>query len=178
MNINHEILSSRLKEVRTSLNLTQSAFAESIDISTIMVSSLENSVKVPSFNLITTIATKYNVSLDWLCGLSESRYFDNSIHTYSDLFRMLISILEYHYTAEDKTEVPIIHSVECEDKQFPVSMQFMEDENYRTFLTAWIKIFKLYHEGTIEKDLYELWLEKEYKKYDHPINGVSAVGHK
>ena len=177
MNIKNEILPSRLKEVRTSLNLTQYAFAERIGMSAVMVSGLENGTKIPSFNLITTIATEFNVSIDWLCGLSESRYFDNSIHTYSDLFRMLVNILEYHYTAEDETEVPIIRYINCEEEQFPVSLQFMEDDNYRTFLTAWIKIFKLYNEGTIEKDLYELWLEKEFGKYNYEINGIPASSH-
>ena len=60
------IISIRIKELRTSLKLTQKDFAASLNISIVSVSSYETSAKKPSLDILISIAKNYNVSLDWL----------------------------------------------------------------------------------------------------------------
>lgn len=166
-----ETFSSRLKQLRSSLGMTQVQFAEHIHTTQTTLSSYENLGKSPSLDVAITIAKECNVSIDWLCGLSETKSINGTITTYSDLFRSLVKILEFSYTLDDNSLVPIIQTIHYEHSNAPLSFEFYEDTNCRNFIVAWIKMFKLLNDKTIERDLYELWLEKEYSKYNRPING-------
>lgn len=164
--------SCRLKQLRSSMNMTQVQFAEYIHTTQTTLSSYENLGKIPSLDVAITIATECNVSIDWLCGLSETKSTDGEIKTYSDLFKSLVNILQFSRTSEENEIVTIIQSIHYDDKNEPLSFDFYEDINCRSFITGWIKMFKLLIDKTIEKDLYDLWLEKEYAKYDRPIDGM------
>lgn len=83
-----------------------------------------------------------------------------------------MKILEFSYTSDDNSLVPIIQTIHYEHSNTPLSLEFYEDTNCRNFIVAWIKMFKLLNDKTIERDLYELWLEKEYSKYNRPIDGL------
>lgn len=50
-------LSSRIKELRTSLGMTQSTFAESIGTSQNALSGYENKDRIPSFEVLLSIAS-------------------------------------------------------------------------------------------------------------------------
>ena len=64
---NATLLCSRLKELRSSLNLTQKEFAEQVGASTVSISSYEIGAKTPSLEMLLSIAKTFHVSLDWLC---------------------------------------------------------------------------------------------------------------
>ena len=164
--------SSRLKQLRSSMNMTQVQFAEHIHTTQTTLSSYENLGKIPSLDVAITIAKECNVSIDWLCGLSKTKSIDGEITTYSDLFKSLTNILQFTRTSEDNEIIPIIQSINNDDVNKPLSFDFYEDVNCRNFITAWIKMFKLLMDNTIEQDLYDLWLEKELAKYDRPIDGM------
>ena len=66
-----EIFSQRLRELRASKEKTQAEFVEGLGITASALSSYEKNTKNPSINVVKRIAKKYNVSIDWLCGLSE-----------------------------------------------------------------------------------------------------------
>ena len=165
-----ETFSSRLKQLRSSMNMTQVQFAEHIHTTQTTVSSFENLGKIPSLDVAITIAKECNVSIDWLCGLSKTKSIDGEITTYSDLFKSLTNILQFTRTSEDNEIIPIIQSINNDDVNKPLSFDFYEDVNCRNFITAWIKMFKLLIDNTIEQDIYDLWLEKEFAKYDRPID--------
>lgn len=163
------LLSSRIKELRTSMNLTQKEFAELINVSTVSVSSYETEAKSPSLDMVINIATKCNVSIDWLCGLSNSKYLATSITTYDELFRLFINILEIRYSEFDT--IPIIDTVDTANEA--VILTLHGDPNIQQFFTEWCKVFELHCSNTIDDELYNLWIEKELAKYkDHKINGV------
>ena len=56
---NAQLLCSRLKELRSSLNLTQKEFAKKIGASSVSVSSYETGVKTPSLDMLLTIAKTF-----------------------------------------------------------------------------------------------------------------------
>ena len=161
------ILSERIKELRTMKGLTQREFAENINVSIVSVSSYEKGVKTPSLDMIMTIAKNYNISIDWLCGLSDNMVSDNCIATYKDLFKLFITLLDIRY--EDKSTVPIIDIIDTDNAS--VTLTLHEDKNFQDFFSKWCDIFKLYCEKTIDIDLYKMWIEKQLKDYDRPING-------
>lgn len=161
------ILSERIKELRTTKGLTQKEFAESINVSTVSVSSYETGVKTPSLDMILSIAQNYNISIDWLCGLSDNVVLDNHITTYKDLFRLFITLLDVRY--ENESTIPIIDMIDTDNDS--VILTLHKDKNFQDFFSKWCDIFKLYCEKTIDTDLYKMWIEKQLKDYDRPING-------
>ena len=61
-------MSERIKEVRQRAKETQAEFSKSINIDQKTISRFENGVQLPNCNTLITIATKYEVSTDWLLG--------------------------------------------------------------------------------------------------------------
>jgi transcriptional regulator with XRE-family HTH domain len=72
------IFCERLKELRTAKKLTQDQLAGRLDLTRAAVSSYENGVRTPSYELLTTIAGIFNVSTDYLLGQSSKQYLDTS----------------------------------------------------------------------------------------------------
>lgn len=158
-----EALGSRLKSLRSQLNMNQTEFAEFIGISTSTLSAYEIGAKNPSIGIFKSIAEKCHVSIDWLCGLTDNQNYDKKIETYNDLFRMLFEI-------EDSCEGTIYLSYDIDCTPFDSStryelnsISFLEDTAQK-FITEWGKMKKLYTDNIIDDEVYNLWKEKILKK--------------
>ena len=70
--INNDFItfSKRLRELRESLNMTQREFADYVGFTQATLSAYENSLKIPSLDIVMRIASKCKISIDWLCGFS------------------------------------------------------------------------------------------------------------
>ena len=160
--------SKLLNELRINEELTQKELAEALNVSTVSISSYETGAKTPSFDMVLNIAKKFNVSIDWLCGLSNNMKPNNNITTYKELFQLFIIVLDARY--ENKETIPIIDTIDTEKPS--VCLTLHDDLNFQNFFSKWCDVFKLHCEGTIDTDLYNMWIEKQLKEYDRPINGV------
>lgn len=165
--------SSRIKELRTSHKMTQIAFAKSIGTSQNALSGYETGDRVPSYDILLTIATKYNISLDWLCGITNKSTSDNIISTYSDIIFLLTSIANnsalnievdfdppndyYDYDHESNEQPPLLGTIRFDDSKIT------------TFLHDWQEMLRLLKNDTIKEELYKLWLNDQLNKYDIPI---------
>lgn len=67
------ILSERIKMLREEYPLTQSQLAEKLDIATSSISQYESGDRVPSDDIKIKLAKFFDVSLDFLMGLSDIR---------------------------------------------------------------------------------------------------------
>ena len=65
------ILGKRLKELREEYHLTQSQCAEALGIHAVTYLHYEKEQREPPLSLLADIAVFYNVSVDYLLGLSE-----------------------------------------------------------------------------------------------------------
>lgn len=145
-----QIFSDRLKKLRTELKLTQAQFVEGLGITSAALSAYEKNLKNPSISVAKRIAEKYQVSIDWLCGLSDNQHTtDNYIWTYSDIIKLCRDI-ENPTSAIDKITRNFINKMQ----KFISESEHME---------------KLKQDNLIDQELYDLWVEKELKKYDSPI---------
>lgn len=161
--------SIRLKKLRSSLNMTQVQFANHVGTNQVTLSAYETGSTNPSLEVVKEIAKKCNVSIDWLCGLSDLKPLGNAVTTYEELFRLFISILETRYF--EFNTYPIIDIIDTDSPSVVLTLH--NDENIQHFFMEWCKIFELHCAQTIDDELYHLWLEKELAKYaDHKINGV------
>lgn len=158
-----QIFADRLKELRTSLNLTQAQFVEDLGFTPSALSAYEKNLKNPSISVAKQIAEKYNVSIDWLCGLSEQRNIENECSTYSDIINIFVALERYlEFELKDITPSDGFDGFEY----IPRYQMTIFDEKLGDFFKEWEKMRKLYIEKTIDYDLYRLWLDREIKKYN------------
>ena len=110
------IFGERLKQLRSSLNLSQREFAEKVGITASALSTYEKGQKNPSVLVAINIAKEFHVSLDWLCGLKkQSNKFRPDFHVPFDLPAALSGLMYLiHYNllslphTEEKEEYGVI----------------------------------------------------------------------
>lgn len=146
-----EIFAIRIVQLRESMGITQREFCRRIGtISQQTLSNYERRNMKPPLDTVKIIAEKFNVSIDWLCGLSDDMELNhNSIRTYADIIN------------------------ECEKKTDPHSsikkIITKFNDSMMTFAKESEHMQSLLENGMIDQELYDLWLEKTLKKYDIPI---------
>lgn len=70
--------STRLKELRMSKNLRQEQVANLIGVNKSAISTYENDIRQPSFEILVRLANLYRVSTDYLLGRTDNRAVDLS----------------------------------------------------------------------------------------------------
>lgn len=144
-----QIFADRIKELRSKKELTQKEFAKKIGVTPAALSAYENNAKNPSIAVAKRIAEAFRVSIDWLCGLTDKENYNNTIWTYSDIIKI------------------------CQNTKSPskaidaITLEFVE--KMRTFLQESSHMESLIKDGLIDKELYDMWLEKTLNKYNKPI---------
>lgn len=161
--------SIRLKELRSSLNMTQVQFANYVGTNQVTLSSYETGSTKPSLEIVKEIATKCNVSIDWLCGLSNTKSLTHEYSTYSDVLKAFVQLCSTKYTYEDKNlvDASIINS--SNNIHFIVR----DDAVFNSFFSNWLKMYSLLKEKVINNDIYNQWLEGQLAEYkNHPLDNV------
>jgi transcriptional regulator with XRE-family HTH domain len=79
---------NKLKLLRISKGLSQEKLAKRINVTKSMISAYENSVRLPSYDVLTKIALFFNVSIDYLFGFDDRQFLDTT-----DLTENQIAIL-------------------------------------------------------------------------------------
>lgn len=158
--------SNRIKELRTSLNLTQSEFAKEIGTTQATLSSYENSDKLPSVDILITISQKYHISVDWLCGLKAGSQTAIPMDTYSDL----INILSIIGTAEKlNTNISIKEIYESDLKHHSSANISINDQTIIDFVSEWLDVLAICKKSPSGKKLYDIWIKDILERYDTPI---------
>lgn len=167
---NTSIFSKRIKELRESVNMSQKEFADSVGTTQTTLSSYETTDKIPSLSIVKTIAEKYSVSLDWLCGLSNSKNHKYNIVTYADFFNTLFTLdkaLDIHFLPNH------VNDVDCDGNGNPIPCTayiqtiYFNNTEISDFLNEWEKMKSLHSNKTIDDEVYALWIEKTLKKYSN-----------
>ena len=101
-----KVFGNNLGRLRTEKNLTQEKLAEKAGVSTAVLSSYENRNKLASTLYAKQLATALDVSLDELCGESDtSRYIkkleDSPVHAILTVFRLF----RFHVQLTDNDEI-------------------------------------------------------------------------
>lgn len=164
-----EIFAVRIKQLRESLKMTQTEFSDYIGIKQQTLSGYERGIMKPPLDIAKGIAEKCNVSIDWLCGLSEKMNNSDEVETYGDVIRLLIKLNQKIY---------IELSAESDSKSFNIFQASINigDSTIQSFIIEWKKIKRLHDDGTIDDDLYNLWVEKTVEKYNsHTLPSSDAL---
>lgn len=161
-----KILSERLKKVREELNMNQADFAKLIGVTQQSLSSYEKCVSKPTLDVAIRIADKCEISLSWLCGLSDRPSNNKVFKTYTDIIDIFFDIMNIAHLNVYSTKVRA-KNVDMQDViMWGISFT---DKNLNEFIADWQKMRTLYLNQTIDKEVYDLWREKTIKKYNFPI---------
>ena len=144
-----EIFSQRLRELRLSLEMTQKEFAKELGITASALSSYEKNNINPSISIAKRIAEKYHVSIDWLCGLSDKKDLKHPFQTYGDIVSVLFDI-------DDYTDM-ILGS----DSDSLCRFLSFEDASLNDFLNEWKDASNVLHNTSLSKEItqtmYDSW---------------------
>jgi len=152
----------RLKEFRTARDISQKQMADEIEISPSLLSAYENqkpgNTKNPSILTVIKIATKYGISIDWLCGLSDEEQ-TIKVTNYIDVFSRFFDISKkIYFTIE-------LCTVEADE----VIKVGFSDSVLTNFFIAWQRAKSLYDDNLIDTLMYDDLVKGLFKRFDKKI---------
>lgn len=174
MNQNN-IFPQRLRELRLATGETQRQVSENVGVIPATLSAYEKGVKNPTIDTIKKIAIYFDVSVDWLLGLSDNKNTER-FTTYADVTKSIIELLSF-YNCPCYAEL-IVPNMFIDEMSKGISLVF-HDDIISTFLGEYKKIWDLYTSGTIDEGLYKIWLEKQFsihEKIEISKNGIREDG--
>ena len=96
------IIGKNIKVARERAGLSQVELAEKLEITGASISAYENSVSIPSLNIMIQMAKILNVSIDFICGCER----DYKISEYSEILKILLKLLEIKGVGAFIGEIP------------------------------------------------------------------------
>ena len=158
-----EIFALRLKQMREKMQMTQKEFSAFLGVKQQTLSGYERGTAKPPLDIAKNISKKCNVSLDWLCGLSDRENPDEKVKKYSNIVALLLKL---------NTGIGIgLKTIESNDAyKCNSSVLTIEDDILFDFINEWDKMRALKSATTIDNDVFALWIEKTLLKYNLPID--------
>ena len=80
----HEF-AENIKNLRKSRNLTQSELANRLGVNKSIISAYENQQRLPSIDMLIKLSLEFNVSMEYLLGISKNKSIDVSRLTDSQI---------------------------------------------------------------------------------------------
>lgn len=164
-----EKFAERLKSLRIKHKMTQKEFAEKIGITPATLSAYENQTNTPPLSVLVDIAEYANLSIDWLCGLSDIVKSGEFVNL-GEVVGALVEISKKIDTKMFKTTYEFNFLGEPLESEC-IAMLY-NNTVVNSFLEDWVKIKDLYDKKTIDDELYGAWIEKKIKElssYDSKV---------
>lgn len=86
----------RLKELRTQKHITQQELADKVDLVKSSISAYEKSLKYPSVEVLIKLCNYFNVSSDYLLGLSDKKEIKKYDLTEEQIELITKMIVQFH----------------------------------------------------------------------------------
>lgn len=152
---------NRIRELREENHLTQNKFAESLitekfSIEPDTISKIERGERKLSFDIASRIAEKYNVSLDWLNGLTDVR--ESDISDAAKILAMLQDTFKLRPTE-------LTHEFPMGMVSFPY-FQLTIGEHLYELLNAVTQAEILKRDKGLPEEGYSGWIEGSMREYD------------
>lgn len=178
------ILSHNLRDLRSQKSMTQRDFSQFVGITQQTLSGYENNKMTPSLDALINISQKCNVSLDWLCGISDGKSEEQNDKFDIDflktkrqpLSKAILELLGIIYTMDAGLDVqdgiynPITEGYD------PVAIVYIHNETIVKFLHDYQQLRKLYEEKVITGEMLNDWTSGRLEKLSHlELNNGKAI---
>lgn len=87
-------LGEKIKEIRKEHNLNQSEFGELFGLTQNTITNIENDKRFPTYEILIEIAKRFNISVDYLLGLSEAKTNDIELKAICDYTGLSEDVIE------------------------------------------------------------------------------------
>ena len=159
------MIGTQIKKIRTKNKMNQKSFAEKIGINQSTLSSYENGNAMPSVDVLLQIAKVFNISLDWLCGISDNYSNITSLRDLEQLFFQMDEFNELRYEIEVNDRLP--DDIETPENRWYASIRFYgnDAEHIRNrdlcqFLTSFRDKREEFETYFTDKETYDYWKQK------------------
>ena len=170
-----KIVGKRIRMLRQGLSLNQRIFSEKIGVNQSTLSAYENGNVLPSVDVLVSIAETFDVSMDWLCDISNSRF---SISSVGDLGKLLFALDDFsniRFELDITDKLP--NDLESEDVRWCVSVKFYgndqehpENASICNMLASFAEYRREFEAYFINKEFFDMWKETILKRYsDAPL---------
>lgn len=163
----------RLKELRSIYECTQSDIAEIMGVVPATVVAYEKNQKNPSIEVAVKLAGYFNASLDWLCGFTDKMARIRPM-TYADILKKLVEIMGCKTDTEIHNGGLIGYDEgtgHLAGTPYPKVIGF-RNSKIQNFLEEYIKMNHLLLDKTIDKDLFDMWVDKQLNQCDGASNRI------
>lgn len=101
----------RIREVRKNMGCNQKEFCAALDIPQSTLSAYETNRMQPTISTLVKIAEKYNVSVDWLCGIERNTVMEADSSSRSLSYDNALNELQasIDYCKKTLTEIQEMH---------------------------------------------------------------------
>jgi transcriptional regulator with XRE-family HTH domain len=128
--MDNAFFANTLRELLTSRGISQKWLADEAKTTEATISRYISGKNQPEINIVINIAQALNVSMDYLCGLSDSPTPKESLGAEMQLLMRCYSRADTH---DKKTIWTILERyMKADEKESPISSSFTEDWNVRT----------------------------------------------
>lgn len=147
----------RLRELRNIKKITQVNLAETGGVSRTAIGNYEKGSVTPPTDFLIAISQAYDVSMDWLCGLSDEMT-EKTVTTYADLFDLIKSISFYLEFDSVNIDCSQGYSAENDATSYMTNIRINDEVLYSAF-REYDNMFQLWCNGTISQHLFNLWVK-------------------
>ena len=158
------LFAQRVAELRKERGETQAEFSQRTGVRQQTISGYENGKVSPTLDAVIQIAKACDVSVDWLCGLIDTKR--NKFTEYADVIMALVNIGEAIkgklYLVMEEVEKFGYDDSWVEEE---IALR-IEDEEIQKFLKSWNDILPLVKSNTISRNLYEYLKDGVYLQFD------------
>lgn len=172
----------KLKSLREEANLNQSELAQHLDVSRSSISFYEKEERVPDIEFLYKASKFFNVSADYLLGLSNAKTNDKSLQAICDYTKLNIEAVKKLHG--DGVSIPI---------NYPLAERTEEYQSYaRTVLSWYIKckndfivsdsfddlLLCIFYDKLLSKNLEKLKIKIETKSLERNADGFEGEADK
>lgn len=166
----------KMKETRVRRGMTQKQLADAAQIAAGSVSAYENGQKLPPVDAAGRIAAALGVSLDWLLNdapIAEALLPDAGC--VGDAARAFVTLVKSGvfdaagHAIVPRGDSPLVADADAGESAahvFRLTMDLETDAPMAKFIEGLYKLGMLVSDGTLDKDIYHTWLERELEKLD------------
>lgn len=155
MDFDLNLMKKRLKD--TFGDDTQAEIGKRINSSQANVSKMLSGAQEPTMETVYSIAKEYDVSVDWLLGLSDVKKRATSIMTYGDVLKIFVTLGEEGIIWPFSSNMI---SIDGRNPELPEVTSFgVNDEILHSLLYEWKRM------AQSPRDIYDMWLKKRIEEY-------------
>ena len=166
----------KLAEARKARNMSQRQLAEAADLSSGSVSAYEKGIKIPTVDSAGKIAAALGVSLDWLLNdapieealLPDAGCVGDAARAFLTLVKsgLLTAAKHEHIFKKDSLFMDFNPYESDYEDVLRLTIDQDADAPMAKFIEGVYKMGNLVGDGTLDKDIYHTWLERELEKLD------------